>query len=312
MKCLYPNMINSKGQFRPFNQKNLTFDIGSFMIPCQHCFNCKINKSKMWAVRCLFESYVHNYNYFITLTYDDEHLNFKDNNLIDLTGEIRTCPTLVKSDVQKFIKRLRKKGYQFKYFLSGEYGDKTKRPHYHMLMFSDTKINDLVYLSKNKDNDFYFNSNQIRSIWKHGNIVIANFSPKTAAYTARYTLKKLYGDEKKSLMEFRSLEPEFMLCSKKPPIGWTYFYENKDNFLKTDTLVYWQDAKLQKLKIPNSFLLKFNNLDVEQIKFKRKKAAQVSFNNFLKVNKELDYLKLLLNEQYISFEKQKKLKQTIF
>ena len=78
-------------QFKPFNESYFQkFPGNTFIIPCNRCFNCKINKSKVWAVRCLIESYDWKYNYFITLTYNDENLKYVEQSYIPLTGEFRT------------------------------------------------------------------------------------------------------------------------------------------------------------------------------------------------------------------------------
>ena len=85
--------------------------------------------------------------WFITLTYDDEHVP----GMIINTGEImrkvqyawkpgekrpESVQTLLYTDVQKFLKRLRK-AYKSKlrYFIAGEYGEQTARPHYHMILY---------------------------------------------------------------------------------------------------------------------------------------------------------------------------------
>lgn len=318
MKCLKPNIIDD-GRFKNFNQRTLTLNPNAFMIPCNNCFNCKINKSKSWAVRCLLESYEHKYNYFITLTYSDDKLKFVENSLNEKTGEFKLTPTLYKKDVQDFIKRFRRHlNYRnqknFKYLVCGEYGDKTNRPHYHMLMFSDTEINDLVYYKKNSDGDAYWTSSTIEKLWGHGYCVIADFTPQTAAYTARYTLKKINGTKKHELYDSGLIkkQQEFLLCSKKPAIGWTFFNKNKDLFIMTDYIAYNAKGKLNKAKIPTSFLKKLHESEIANLKLNRKKAARVSFINYLKINKELDYLKLLDKELYISQLKQEKLKQRVF
>ena len=321
MKCLYPNMITGENQqFKPFNESYFQkFPGNTFIIPCNRCFNCKINKSKVWAVRCLIESYDWKYNYFITLTYNDENLKYVEQSYIPLTGEFRRVPTLSKKDVQKFIKRLRRdieyhRNGKLKYLIVGEYGDQTKRPHYHLILFMDVPISDLAFHKMNKDGDTLWTSKYLDSIWKHGNTLTGMFNIKTAAYTARYTMKKLYGDDKKIYVDSGLIKqtPEFMLCSKKPPIGFNYFNRNKKVLLKSDTLNYYQADKLQKIKIPKSFLKKLHESEIKQLMENRVIAAKREYINYKYVNKELNYLNLLIKERFIAFEKEKKLKQTTF
>jgi len=61
-------------------------------IPCGKCPGCKLEQSRQWAVRCMHEKRLHNSSCFVTLTYDDNNLP---------NGN-----TLVKSDLQNFLKRL--------------------------------------------------------------------------------------------------------------------------------------------------------------------------------------------------------------
>lgn len=59
--------------------------------------------------------------------------------LIDKCGTSPYLPTLSKTDVQKFLKRLRKNyGKKVRYFICGEYGPKSFKPHYHILFFFDS------------------------------------------------------------------------------------------------------------------------------------------------------------------------------
>jgi len=63
-------------------------------LPCGQCIGCRLERSRQWAIRCVHEASMHENNCFITLTYAPEYLP-PDGGLI-------------KSDFQKFIKRLRK------------------------------------------------------------------------------------------------------------------------------------------------------------------------------------------------------------
>ena len=78
-------------------------------IPCGQCVECRLANSRDWANRCMLEAQYYKDNYFLTLTYDPEHLPM--NNRIDLkTGEVldlEETGTLVPKDLQDFLKRLR-------------------------------------------------------------------------------------------------------------------------------------------------------------------------------------------------------------
>lgn len=122
-------------------------------VPCRNCWACNLNDSAQWATRIMLESLDHDHCYFLTLTYDDEHLPILDH--IDykyvqdgkeITDEIEndgtwTTGSLYPEDVTKFLKslkeyyRIEKNITGIRYFYCGEYGETTQRPHYHMILF---------------------------------------------------------------------------------------------------------------------------------------------------------------------------------
>lgn len=96
------------------------------VVPCGSCAFCGATKRSDWALRLHYEAKLHYGSKFVTLTYSNNHLTWD-----------KGSPQLVKSDLQKWFKRLRKQGYKFRYFAVGEYGSKTYRPHYHVIVFGD-------------------------------------------------------------------------------------------------------------------------------------------------------------------------------
>ena len=103
------------------------------LIPCGKCPSCVQNKALEWTARLLKESEEWKYAYFLTLTYDDSHI--KDLN---------------KRDLQLFLKRFRKStGFELAYYINGEYGESTFRPHYHAIFFLNEKLDDLVFYGNN-------------------------------------------------------------------------------------------------------------------------------------------------------------------
>lgn len=126
---------------------------GGMLVPCGKCIQCKKRRAAAWSFRLLQEDRIARTSSFVTLTYDDDHLprlsnddstckcryrgDYKDLILQD----VEPLPTLCRCDVQKFLKRLRKKQFgngrsDIRYYFCGEYGTNTKRPHYHAIMFN--------------------------------------------------------------------------------------------------------------------------------------------------------------------------------
>ena len=101
-------------------------------VPCGRCLECLKDRVNSWFFRLYNEQKNAKTALFITLTYDDEHLSYTDNGSMCLNYK----------DTQLFWKRLRKaqpKGDpKIRYFLVGEYGSKTHRPHYHAILFNTT------------------------------------------------------------------------------------------------------------------------------------------------------------------------------
>lgn len=196
-------------------------------IPCGQCIGCKLDHSRNWANRCMMEASLYAANCFVTLTYDDEHLPYSSS--VDSLGNQRQSPTLVKRDLQLFMKRLRKKfGSGIRFFACGEYGEHSHRPHYHLILFNfDFQDKQLLYI---KDGYNYFISDSLSKIWTNGFSIIGDCTWDSCCYVARYVTKKLYGDV--APYEEFNIVPPFLHCSNRPGIGKTYFENNKEDFIK--------------------------------------------------------------------------------
>lgn len=218
------------------------------LLPCGHCAGCKMAASSSWANRMELELPYHENAWFLTLTYDDEHVPWSYNNGLGIdmgTGEITVENlTLCYKDMQDFWKRLRrniqyhKRGDEKKlmYFQCGEYGGKTHRPHYHAIVYDlPIKQEDLKEY-KRKKGAVYYNVDWITKIWGMGHVVIAPAEWKAMAYTARYTTKKIYGRESKRYYEDMGILPEKCMMSKNPAIGARYYEEHKDEIYKRDKI----------------------------------------------------------------------------
>lgn len=221
----------------------------SLMVPCQQCLGCRIDYSKHWADRIVMEQLMAppNTSWFLTLTYDEEHIKkcytgkafewCKDGETVMLPGA-----SLSKEDFQLFMKRLRaeyerKYNHQgIRYFVAGEYGDRTRRPHYHVCIFN-LPILDLEVYANNFRGDVLYNSPSIEEIWGKGYVVIGELNWESAAYTARYVVKKFKG---KASTEFYAAHgdviPEFSLSSRRPGLAGTYFDKEVETIYRHDAI----------------------------------------------------------------------------
>lgn len=171
----------------------------------------------MWATRIIAESKCHAVSSFVTLTYDEDKL--------PQYGSLRY------RDWQLFAKRLRKRMGPFRFFVSGEYGPATLRPHYHAIIFGLDFAADRAKCNSVYSSSDLYTSVTLEKLWPHGFHTIGAVSATTARYVASYTLKKCAGEraEEKYMRviaetgEVVHVEPEFGKMSLKPGIGFEWF-----------------------------------------------------------------------------------------
>lgn len=188
-------------------------------IPCGNCVGCRLEYSRQWAVRCCLEASYYQDNCFVTLTYDDAHLP-KDKHVH-------------KEDMQKFMKRLRAHFPEnvIRFFGCGEYGEIGHRPHYHLILFNvgfpDKRL-DRITASGN----YVYRSAILEKLWPFGYSSIGEVNFKTAAYVARYVMKKRKG---------KDTTDEFCLMSRRPGIGFDYFQDNFSSIYTSDKIFLGSD-----------------------------------------------------------------------
>ena len=155
-------------------------------LPCGKCYNCKARRVSGWSFRLLKQAEVSTSAFFLTLTYDPEKVPITDKKFM----------TLDKTDLQKFLKRLRKSygktNPNIKYYACGEYGGNTERPHYHMVIFNAHEKN-------------------IINAWQLGHVHFGNVSPASVGYTLKYMSKNTLIPKHKN----DDRNKEFSLMSKK-------------------------------------------------------------------------------------------------
>lgn len=176
----YSQRLNESGK-RPivFNIRD-GFSDRPVSVPCGKCIGCRFDRSRMWAVRIYHESTLHERNSFLTLTYADDSVS-----------------AISRRDVQLFLKRLRKL-CKVRYFAVGEYGSRTNRPHYHMVLFGADFMGGAFRM-----NDTLYCNPVVQDVWGHGIVSIGEVSYGSCAYVAGYTLGKLGNEDTFSLMSRR-------------------------------------------------------------------------------------------------------------
>lgn len=264
------------------------------LIPCGQCIGCRIRQREDWTTRIELEAkdYPKDEVWFITLTYDDEHVP----GMILKTGEImrkvqyvwkpgeeqpESVQTLMYPDIQNFLKRLRK-AYRGKlrYFVAGEYGEQTARPHYHMILYG-WKPTDLENLYKIHHNGYY-TSKWMVNLWGMGQIQIAQAVPETYRYVAGYVTKKMYeiNEEKANVYYNLGQQKPFACMSLKPGLGDSYYQKHKNEIWKQG---YIQCTNGKQAQIPRYYEKKMEAENPERLwKIKQKRQEKSIEANRLK------------------------------
>lgn len=179
MRCTRPRTVGfySDGKTICWSSRKYSKEFATFQLPCGKCLQCRLDYARQWSVRCVHEAQMYEKNCFITLTYSDENL---------------LSDKLYYVDFQKFAKRLRKKLGKQKigYFVTGEYGDKTKRPHWHACIFNWSP-GDGVYKYTSDRGDKVYESKVLTDLWGNGIAEYGSLTFESAGYCARYAAKKL-------------------------------------------------------------------------------------------------------------------------
>jgi len=212
MACTSPWTVGfeSDGKTISWSKKRFSKEFAPFQLPCGQCLECRLDYARQWAVRCIHEAQMHENNCFVTLTYSDESLK---------------SPKLIYKDFQDFMKRLRKtQDSPIGVFVTGEYGERTKRPHWHAILFG-YQPRDSVLKYTSVRGDRVFDSPTLTKLWGHGIAEYGSVTFESAGYCARYAAKKL--------VHGRDDEHEFHPISKK---------SNKHAIGKKWLEKYWPDV----------------------------------------------------------------------
>lgn len=218
-----------------FNRARGWQDVPPVSVSCGNCVGCRLERSRQWAVRCVHESKMHNENCFITLTYDDEHLPEDE--------------SLCLRHFQLFMKRFRKRYGKIRFFHCGEYGETTLRPHYHACIFGYDFPDRRLFKSSASGESIY-TSAALGELWSDdegrmlGFSTIGDVTFNSAAYVARYIMKKVNGDDAAAHYEHITRygevvqrRPEYVTMSRRPGIGAGWFHKFADDIYPGDFAV---------------------------------------------------------------------------
>jgi hypothetical protein len=257
----------------PFHVNNPRYPIYSndrqVPVPCGKCPACLSRRTSVWTFRLKQHAKNAISSHFVTLTYDTRYVPISSRGFL----------TLDKRDVQLYFKKLRKahgKNHEpIKYYLAGEYGSKTYRPHYHIILF-------------NADIEL------IHKAWDKGEVHIGELTEASAAYTAKYINKgKII-----PMHQNDDRLPEFSLMSKK--LGLNYLSEKIIRYHRADierNYLTLEDGK--KISLPRYYRQKI--WTEKQLKEQAEKLAQ-KFSE-IENQKQIEYY--TKNQTLEGYEQQK-------
>lgn len=242
-------------------------------LPCGQCVGCRLERSRQWAVRCLHEAQLHEFNVFVTLTYDDDHL--PTNNSLDYRH------------YQLFMKRLRKdfSGRKVRFYMCGEYGEQFQRPHFHALLFN-CFFTDRKQYTKLPSGSWLYSSERLSELWPYGFSSIGDVTFESAAYISRYCMKKVTGPAAQAHYErvdwatgeLYSVTPEFNKMSLKPGIGAEWFRKYRsevytNNIDGTKDFVVVRGVKMKPPRYYDNLLKSAEDFSSDYVEFLRQKKA---------------------------------------
>lgn len=237
-----------------------------FTVPCNKCSGCRRTQALNFATRCMHEASQHEYNSYITLTYDDKHLpadlSLHHEHIVQLMKKIRN--RLCREDVILGSDETARATLQCSYatsshdlipelqlltpipprfYMAGEYGELYGRPHYHAILFG-IAFPDRVYHGRTKAGAKLYKSHTLSRLWTRGYSSIGDVTFASAAYIARYILKKRTGDKNKENYEIIDPETgeiyfrkkEYNQMSRNPGLGKTWFENYHSDYIHQDKI----------------------------------------------------------------------------
>ncbi len=194
-------------------------------VPCGRCYECRKVRVNSWFVRLYHEFKTNLYSTFLTLTYNDDNIRRSEN-----TG----YPSLNYSDIQLMFKRVRKScKVKFSYFCAGEYGSKTFRPHYHMLIFTDdVDAIPAIYA------DWVANN---------GHVHVGQVSEASIYYTLKYCYKSRRSID----YDFYDIEPEKARMSKG--LGHSLMTDSLKKYFRENPSAPFRINDKQRISLPRYY-----------------------------------------------------------
>lgn len=296
MPCYHPLTGYYAREVNETGKRSLVFSADKALlevpvqVPCGRCIGCRLDRSLSWALRCVHEASLYDENCFITLTFSDDNLCSR---------------SLSVADFQKFLKRLRKfiSPRKVRYFHCGEYGENFSRPHHHACLFG-YDFPDKVLFSDKRGVKLY-TSEILSKLWPYGYSTIGDVTFDSAAYVARYILKKwakeydgyivrglrdeagkelyesmrVFSDEDRKKNFYGGRVPEYVTMSRRPGVGAEWIAKFASDIYPSGFALTSAGIKVRPPKFYDNIFELDNTLEFAMLKSKRLERAMSNRNN---------------------------------
>lgn len=131
----------------------------------------------------------------------------------------------------------------FRFYMCGEYGDQFARPHFHACLFG-IDFPDKQPLTQLATDSKIFRSTTLERLWQHGYTSVGAVTFQSAAYVARYVMKKITGDRATfhytyidDQGEIHQRTPEYNQMSRRPGLGQAWLKKYKRDVYPADHVI---------------------------------------------------------------------------
>lgn len=278
-------------------------------IACGQCSGCRLKRSRDWAIRCMHEKQMHRFSSYITLTLNTEHLpsdlSLDHSVFVKFTKRLRrllerewahhSASTTNAQDrhqsanavatVGPDIKQNRLPSLyadfvgikpKLKFYMCGEYGPTHGRPHYHALLFG-VDFRDKLYWRTTPAGAKIYRSATLERLWPYGYSSTGELTFQSAAYVARYVMKKRTGSGEKETEEILDLETgeihkrkkEYNQMSRRSGIGSSWLEKYHQDVYSSKGKVIVRGHELNPPRYYDKLYEDVDELQLEHVKHQR-------------------------------------------
>lgn len=244
MTCFTPNQGYERAAVTKNGKHGFTYNVESARcvnghpvrrtVPCRRCEGCRNASAREAAIKIMHEAQI-NFdgiqfsNSFLTLTYNDE--------FIPPYGALDYFDHWT-----NFLKRLRQAvaPIKIKFYMIGEYGDLNLRPHYHAIIFGYDFPD--KYFHMDRLGNIIYRSPLLESLWtvprgrefagaSYGYSSVGEVTYASAAYVARYSMKKDIGAQFDGIEEFYHEDTGEILTRPRPSKRYVRYSKEGDRIV---------------------------------------------------------------------------------